>query len=334
MAHARSAATPRHHEVLFYDEVNDLALAVADYVVAGLSDDEPVIVIATAAHVAAIEAVLASSGHDPSLARSTGSCLVLDAAETVASFLVDGVLAADGVRVVMGGILDAAAPGGGTVRVFGEMVALLWEQGDVPGAMALESAWNDLARDRHFSLMCAYPTTALDAVGLGEINQVCHLHSTVVPPPGYERALPGGHDADAASTSKVFVAVPEAVHAARQFVREALASWGEDELRWDGSLIISELATNAIVHGGSAFRTSIERADGVVRIAVEDVGPGLPRSQHALQQALGGRGVAIVEELSDRWGCDRLAAGKVFWVELEASTRADPISGAASRPRW
>jgi hypothetical protein len=57
-----------------------------------------------------------------------------------------------------------------------------------------------------------------------------------------------------------------------------------------------------------------------VRIAVEDVGPGLPQSRRMLQEALGGRGVAIVEDLSHRWGCDRLVGGKVFWVELETSS--------------
>ena len=56
----------------------------------------------------------------------------------------------------------------------------------------------------------------------------------------------------------------EAVGAARRLVREALASWDEDSLVADAALIMSELATNAIVHGGSAFRASIERAADVV----------------------------------------------------------------------
>ena len=97
------------------------------------------------------------------------------------------------------------------------------------------------------------------------------------------------------------------------------SAWGEDQLGWDGALIISELATNAIIPGGSAFRASVERSAGIVRIAIEDVGPGLPQSRRALDHALGGRGLAIVEELSDRWGCDRLGGGKVFWVELETT---------------
>ena len=84
----------------------------------------------------------------------------------------------------------------------------------------------------------------------------------------------------------------------------------------DGELIVSELATNAVIHGRSPFRASIERSADAVRIAVEDVGQGLPQSRIAPYDALDGRGVAIVEALSQRWGCDLLDDGKVFWAEL------------------
>jgi anti-sigma regulatory factor (Ser/Thr protein kinase) len=109
------------------------------------------------------------------------------------------------------------------------------------------------------------------------------------------------------------------VAAARHLVRDALATWGEDHLVPDGTLIVSELATNAILHGGSPFRASIARSADVVRIAVEDAGPGLPRGRSAPQDAMDGRGIAIVKELSQRWGCDRSDGGKVFWAELRTA---------------
>jgi hypothetical protein len=46
---------------------------------------------------------------------------------------------------------------GSAVRAFGEEVALLWSQGNVPGAIALESLWNDVVDHQRFSLLCAYP---------------------------------------------------------------------------------------------------------------------------------------------------------------------------------
>lgn len=65
--------------------------------------------------------------------------------------------------------------------VYGEIVALLWEKGYVPGAIELEHGWNELARKVPFSLMCGYPTTCLaepehsDAVG-----QLHRLHTAVI----------------------------------------------------------------------------------------------------------------------------------------------------------
>jgi len=306
--------------VFFYDVASEMAVAVADYVEAGLGVGEPAIVIATTPHLADIDAALSNNGVDMSLARARGSYLALDAADTLDAFMVHGSPDADRFRKVIAGTLDAVRVDGVPVRVFGEMVALLWHQGNVASAVALESSWNELAEQQRFSLLCAYPTTVLGSAELSDVNQVCHLHSVVLPPTSYGSASTGGVERGAATASRVFVAAPEAVYAARQFVSETLTSWGENHLGWDGALIISELATNAIIHGGSAFRASIARSASVVRIAVEDVGPGLPQSRRVFQNALGGRGLAIVEELSDRWGCDRLDGGKVFWVELETSS--------------
>lgn len=318
VALAGLAAAPRHHEVLFYDADSEMTAAVADHVSAGLSEGRPALVIVTAPHVVGIDATLARQGLNVSRARAAGWYRTLDAAETLDSFMVDGAPDAQRFTRVIGPALAALPAARPPVHACGEMVALLWEQGNVAGAMALESMWNDRAAHREFSLLCAYPTTALSTAGLDDVNQVCRLHSTVVPPSSYGAAESSGFDEGAARSSEVFVAVPEAVAAARRLVSEALTAWGEHHLVWDGSLIMSELATNAITHGGSPFRASIERGLHVVRVSVEDVGPGLPESRRGPQDALGGRGVAIVEELAARWGCERTDGGKVFWAELEA----------------
>ena len=320
MGHAGLATPPHEHVVFFYDVDNELVANVARYVADGLSSGVPVVVIATGSHRAAIDDVLADHGVDASLACATGAYQALDAAETLETFMVNGAPDADKFTAVIGGVLDTARAGASTVRAFGEMVALLWDQGNVSGAIALESLWNGLAEKHQFSLLCAYPTTALGGATLGDVHEVCHAHSEVLPPESYGYRLPAADEDDAATRSDVFVAVPEAVAAARCFVRGALETWGEDHLVWDGTLIVSELATNAVIHGDSPFRASITRSAGVVRIAVEDAGPGLPRSRSAPADALDGRGIAIVEELSQRWGCDRSDGGKVFWAELTTAS--------------
>jgi anti-sigma regulatory factor (Ser/Thr protein kinase) len=321
LALAELGAAPRQHEVLYYDTNRDLGAVVAGYVAAGLSDDETVLLIATRAHLAAIEAVLTDAGVDVPRARAAGAYLALDAAETLASFMVDGSPDSDRFMSAIGGLLDRARAGGTAVRAFGEMVALLWEQGDVSGAVAVESLWNDLAARQRFSLLCAYPSTALDSSELSDLNDVCRLHTAVRPLESYASPPPPIVEPGRTVRSGVFVAVRGAAHAARRFVDEALTSWGDHDLVEDGTLIVSELATNAIIHGGSPFRVSIERTADVVRIAVEDAGPGLPVSTPAAEGALNGRGITIVEELARRWGCDGLDEGKVLWVELASPAR-------------
>lgn len=311
------ATTSHPHEVFFYDLDGELNSAVAEYVGAGLSAGEPVIVVATAAHRAAIEATLSHDGVNVSRARATGRFVALDAAETLDSFMVHGLPEVNRFARVAGAMLDAA-PG---LRAFGEMVALLWHQGNVSGAMALETLWNDLAEDRQFSLLCSYPAAVLHSAELRDVNRMSHLHSAVHPPSSYGSEITSGREDAAATTSRVFVGVPEAVAASRRFVADTLTSWGQDHLVGDGALIVSELATNAVIHGGSPFRATVERGARVVRIAVEDVGPGVPHSRRMPDDALSGRGVAIVEELAHRWGCDLTHGGKVFWAELETATR-------------
>ncbi len=311
--------TPHRHEVFFYDVDRELVAAVVRYVSEGLAQGEPAVVIATAPHLAAIDEDLRAQGTDVASARATGAYLALDAVDTLATFMVDGSPDPDILMSLSGVLLDRPRDAGSDVRAFGEMVALLWDQGNVPGAIALESLWNDLADLHRFSLLCAYPTTGLAAAELRDLNDVCQLHTVVRPPSGYDSPPPPGRTG-VSTRSGVFVPAPEAVGAARRFVHEALTSWGENHLVDDGELIVSELATNAVIHGRSPFRTSIERSADAVRIAVEDVGQGLPQSHIAPYDALDGRGVAIVEALSQRWGCDLLDDGKVFWAELGSAS--------------
>ena len=318
--YAGLAAAPRHHDVLFYDADDEMTAAAADHVSAGLAEGKPALVVVTAPHAAAIDAALSHRGVNVSRARAAGWYRTEDATQTLASIMVDGSPDPERFTRVVGAALHALPAARPVVHAMGEMVALLWQQGNVTGALALECLWNNLAGHREFALLCAYPTTALSTAGLADVNQVCHLHSTVLPPSSYGSAESVGLDDGAALASGVFVAVPEAVAAARRLVSETLTGWGEHHLVWEGSLIMSELATNAITHGGSPFRASVERGADVLCISVEDVGPGLPESRRGSQDALGGRGVAIVEELAHRWGCDRIDGGKVFWAELEATS--------------
>jgi anti-sigma regulatory factor (Ser/Thr protein kinase) len=206
------------------------------------------------------------------------------------------------------------------VRVFGEMVALLWQEGNVPAAISLESLWNRLARVQRFSLLCAYPTTSLtDAGDLDAVRQVCNVHSEVLPPASYESGEPGAIASTGTVETRVFVPSLPAIRAVRHLVTETLRAWGQDALVSDAALLVSELATNAVRHASSPFRASVTRTDTTIRIAIEDLGTSEPLLRPADPDRLGGRGVALVDAMSQSWGCEPAPAGKVVWCELSMS---------------
>ncbi|MFF3123011.1 ATP-binding protein [Streptomyces sp. NPDC057908] len=112
----------------------------------------------------------------------------------------------------------------------------------------------------------------------------------------------------------------------RQFVRQALIDWACDARADDVLLCVSELVTNALLHGvppGRGFRTHLylEPADGVLRVEVHDSGDGEVSlaDEGAAPDAEGGRGLLLVAALADKWGVGERNPGKVVWCEFEAS---------------
>ena len=307
------------HAVHYYDDDEGFVATVSAHLIAGLEGGERVLAIASAAHLADLEHLLGTR-LDVSLARESGQLVLLDAARTLELFMVDGSPDPVLFRTHLARHIAEARRGGERVRAFGEMVALLWDQGNVAGAIELEDLWNDLLEHEEFSLLCAYPTSALIGVSLLDVQRVCHLHSTVLPPPSYESTAPAASGAGEHPDvrSGVFVPVAEAVRATRRFVFGVLEGWGLPDLEWDAALVASELANNAVRHGASPFRVMVSRAGDGVRIGIQDVAPGQPRQRSATSDDVDGRGMTIVVALSTVWGCESLADGKYTWAELAA----------------
>jgi anti-sigma regulatory factor (Ser/Thr protein kinase) len=112
--------------------------------------------------------------------------------------------------------------------------------------------------------------------------------------------------------------VPEAVAAARSFVIGALPLASSDLVE-DAALVASEMVTNAVLHGDSAFRVHVSSDVLGVRIAVEDAVAGVVVPRIAEPDALNGRGLVIVDALSTRWGCEPRPGGKLVWAEIPAA---------------
>lgn len=178
------------HTVQFYGEDDSLLNELTRFIGTALSAGDSAVVIATKAHRDGLARRLQSLGLNATRALEQGRYVSLDAAETLAEFMVEGWPDAERFTEVLGSVLAqaAAAAGGKNRRVaaFGEMVALLWAQGNAEAAVRLEQLWNDLACTYPIALRCAYPISAFNREDHGDLFlEICAEHSHVVPSESY-----------------------------------------------------------------------------------------------------------------------------------------------------
>lgn len=83
------------------------------------------------------------------------------------------------------------------------------------------------------------------------------------------------------------------------------------------ALLVSEVATNALLHGRGEVRLSVMRRAGCLRVEVADGSDRMPVRREATPMAEGGRGIALLDALSAAWGAQASPPqGKVVWFEL------------------
>ena len=122
--------------------------------------------------------------------------------------------------------------------------------------------------------------------------------------------------------SRSFRANFDAPGAARRFVGEVLDQAGVAERRDDAKLVVTELATNSVMHARSDFTVSVCITDADLCISVSDASSKLPALTERPRKEGGGRGLAIVALLATRWGVEPTAVGKRVWVRLRLGTGA------------
>jgi MEDS: MEthanogen/methylotroph, DcmR Sensory domain len=313
------------HAVQFYTRDDELADYVADYLLGALETDRGAVVIAAAAHRRAFETRLTQAGADLAAARRNSTYLALDASETLHSLMPGGELDADRFERVIGGVIRRAGQGGSTarpVRTYGEMVALLWNDGLVEQAVKLEEMWEALASRQSFSLLCSYPAGQVAGDGyLPAFAEVCRLHrAVVIPRPAAEAGPPAevGPAAEAGpGAARAFAFSRDAPAAARHFAVDTVRRLGAGDLAEDVALVVTELAANAIVHAHSGFTVDLRPGRDMLRISVRDAAPVPAGQAESGLPAAPLHGLGAVNALARRWGVEALGGmGKSVWVEL------------------
>jgi anti-sigma regulatory factor (Ser/Thr protein kinase) len=294
------------HVVRFYERDSELSEAAGRYLIEGARAGEVVIVVATEAHRRAFEAELTAAGIDPAESRRSGTLVWLDAAGTMARFITEDHIDRDAFDRVIGALVRQAHGSGRPVRVFGEMVSLLWDAGQVLTAIELEKLWNELRRALRFSLLCAYRSESVSGSEHAEsLAQVCHLHSSVL-------------RSTESEVSGRFPAEHDAPGEARRLVAHALGRWGHSgALSDDAQLVVTELATNAVLHAGSEFSVLARAEDTGVWISVQDSSPLAPTVRDEGLLGTSGRGLRLVAAVAVDWGVELTAEGKTVWAKLQ-----------------
>ena len=175
-------AAAQDHFVHFYERDDVLIDAVSRHLRMGLDTGAAAIAIATPEHVRDLLEHWDREGFDPTPARERGQLVILDAADTLAQFMVDGWPQQRKFEAVIGALVERSIARFGRLVAFGEMVALLWEDERQAAAIQLEGLWNTLGQKHQFSLLCAYQMSECgDSGSIAAFREVCQSHSHVVP---------------------------------------------------------------------------------------------------------------------------------------------------------
>lgn len=115
--------------------------------------------------------------------------------------------------------------------------------------------------------------------------------------------------------------VPSSAADARRFLDQTLGGWNCNALLDASRLLVSELVTNAVLHARTDLELVLRLTPHGVRVEVHDSSAATPVPRRYDDDAMTGRGLALVEELAARWGVDAEGDGKSVWFELDEGGR-------------
>src|SRR5579872_377939 len=173
---------PAVHSVHIYENDDSLITRLCAIIATSLRLGDSALVVATATHREQLVSALEQVGIDARVCAGEGRYTMIDAQKLLSTFMRHGMPDSGLFRETIGAVLlDVRRRAEGRNQgliVFGEMVALLWQDGNKAAALKLEELWNDAMGDITFHLHCAYPR---EGFGTGcDIDSVHELHTHVV----------------------------------------------------------------------------------------------------------------------------------------------------------
>lgn len=171
---------PAEHVVQIYETQEVFLDTLVDFVGNGVNAGESVIVIATKEHLEALQERLSAHTLKVHSLISEMQYIPLEADETLSKFMVNGSPDEDRFIEVISDVLNNARKKNRQVRAFGEMVALLWADGNHAATVALEHMWNRFIERECFCLFCAYPKSGFTQDARTALRKICGSHSKLI----------------------------------------------------------------------------------------------------------------------------------------------------------
>ncbi len=187
--HLLGMPAPCDHVVQLYQDEAFLARATVHFLGTGLARGEGAVVVATRVHAALFTGGLAAAGFAVSDLVHRQQLVVLDAEECLGQLISEGMPDRVAFEPLAKGVFDRIrAAGFARIRLYGEMVDLLWDH-NLDATLALEALWNEvIPEEQGLSLLCAYRIDNFDRnAHRGLLHQLGRCHSHMIPVEDYAR---------------------------------------------------------------------------------------------------------------------------------------------------
>lgn len=171
---------PCEHVLQIYESEQSFIATLAGFVGDGINKGDCTIVIATREHLSALDTVLKEHGLKVDGLKKEGLYRPLDAKEALSRFMEDNWPDSEKFHTYIGRLFEEAKTAGRKVRAFGEMVALLWAEGNNGATVQLEHLWNEFCSSAELTLFCAYPKSGFTDAPESSLAQICNAHAKII----------------------------------------------------------------------------------------------------------------------------------------------------------
>jgi hypothetical protein len=168
------------HAIQLFDGPESLGDAVARFFVDGLSSGDNLLMVAKPLHIQAVADAMSRRGVALASLADAGRIAILDAATTLRLIMKRGVPDIEALKTVVENTVDSLMPDGQQVRVYGELVEILAEEGNFPGVDLVEGFWNGFGATHPISLLCGYSSAHFVMPGsVAALESICAAHNRV-----------------------------------------------------------------------------------------------------------------------------------------------------------